>query len=91
VTVAIVLTALVGLVIGIWLGMPGRYSQDADDIERIMESGGARRKKVKRVFTPMAWMQRNFCANSNPSGGWCQSPGRGSGFMLHSPEESERE
>lgn len=88
-TVALVVTALVGLGIGIWLGMPGRYMQSSEDIEKIMDAGGARRRKVKRVFTPMAWLQRNVSAKSNPSRGRRQARSRRSGFQLEVPDERE--
>jgi hypothetical protein len=88
-TVALVLTALVGLGIGIWLGMPGRYTQSSEDIEKIMDAGGARRRKVKRVFTPIAWLQRNASAKSNPSRGRRQARNRRSGFQLDAPDERE--
>ncbi len=88
-TVALLVTALVGLGIGVWLGMPGRYTQSADDIEKIMDSGGARRRKVKRIFTPMAWMQRNVSSRSTPSRGRRQARSRSKGFRLEVPEERE--
>lgn len=50
--------ALAALAVGIWLGMPGRYSQTVDEIEEAMERGGGRRRRVKRIFTPMAWVER---------------------------------
>ena len=88
-TAALVVTALVGLGIGIWLGMPGRYTQSADEIEKVMDAGGGRRRRVKRVFTPMAWMQRNVSSKSTPSRGRRQSRGARGGFRLESPDERE--
>jgi hypothetical protein len=88
-TLALVVTAVVGLLLGIWLGMPGRYTQSVDDIEKIMDQGGGRRKKVKRVFTPMAWLRRSVSSKSTPSRGRRASRGRSSGFRLESPEERE--
>lgn len=82
----IILTAAGGLGIGVWLGMPGRYTQSPDDIERIMESGGRRRRKTKRVFTPLAWMQRKISSTSGPSRDRRKGRGR-SGFKLESPED----
>jgi len=89
VTFALVVTALVGLALGIWLGMPGRYTQSSDEIDKIMDAGGGRRRRVKRVFTPIAWMKRNVSSKSTPSRGRRQSRGRGSGFRLDRPEERE--
>jgi len=86
-TGALILTALIGLGLGIWLGMPGRYTQKTDEIEKIMEAGGGRTRRVKRAFTPMAWMQRSVSSRSTPSRGRRQSGSRGSGFKLESPDE----
>jgi hypothetical protein len=77
----------IGLVVaalawGVWLGLPGRYTQTAKDIEEVMERGGGQRRKVKRRFTPLAWMQRNISARSGGS----HQRGR-SGFKLKSPDE----
>lgn len=82
----VVVTVIGGLGVGIWLGMPGRYTQSVDDIEQIMESGGRRRRKTKRVFTPLAWMQRKISSTSSPSRDRRKGRGR-SGFKLESPEE----
>lgn len=82
----LILTGVVGLGIGIWLGMPGRYRQSAEDIERIMESGGSRRRRARRIFTPLAWMQRKVSARSAPSRDRRSGRGR-SGFKLESPED----
>jgi hypothetical protein len=89
-TLALVVTALVGLAVGVWLGMPGRYTQTPDEIEKIMESGGTRRRKTRRVFTPLAWMQRRASAKSGPSRDRRRARGRRrSGFSLESPDERE--
>ena len=85
----LILTGVIGLVLGIWLGMPGRYKQTPEEIERIMESGGARRRKTKRIFTPMAWIRRN-ASSSGPSRERRKSRGRRSGFSLEAPDEKER-
>lgn len=51
--------AVVALAVGVWLGLPGRYSQSVDDIEKAMESGGGPSRTVRRAFTPLAWLMRN--------------------------------
>ena len=84
----LVLTGVVGLAVGIWLGMPGRYTQTHEDIEQIMESGGARRRRAKRIFTPLAWMQRQI-STSGPSADRRRKRGSRSGFKLESPEDRE--
>ncbi len=45
-----------------------------------MERGGGKRRKVKRVFTPLAWVQRQASARSS------RSRGR-SGFRMESPDD----
>jgi hypothetical protein len=76
-----VVGALVALGIGVWLGMPGRYTQSADDIEQVMTRGGGRRRKVKRRFTPLAWVQRKASPRGDRSGR--TRPG----FRLESPDD----
>jgi len=54
-----IIIGLVALALGFWLGLPGRYTQTPEDIEHDMEwhrSSGTYR--VKRVFTPFAWLFR---------------------------------
>jgi hypothetical protein len=79
-----ILGALVALALGVWLGLPGRYTQSVEDIEKVMESGGARRRRTKRVFTPFAWMQRK----PDTRGSSDRLKGRGgSGFRLEAPDD----
>jgi hypothetical protein len=56
--------ALVALVWGVWMGLPGRYTQSVEEIEKVMEAGGGRRRTVKRVFTPLSWVTRNADSGS---------------------------
>ena len=83
----LILTGVVGLAIGIWLGLPGRYTQDVEEIEQIMDSGGGRRRKTKRAFTPMAWIQRRTDASVTKDRR--RRTGR-SGFSLESPKDRDR-
>jgi len=79
-----VLGALLALGYGVWLGMPGKYTQSVEDIEKVMDAGGGRRRKVKKVFTPIAWMQRR----ADPRGSIDLRKGRGgSGFRIDKPED----
>ena len=84
--VYLILTALIGLGIGVWLGMPGRYTQTSDEIENIMETGVGRRGRRKKVFTPLAWMQRRASAKDTASRGRREGRGRG-GFKIESPDQ----
>ena len=74
--------AVLALIIGVWLGMPGRYEQTIDDIDEVMESGMGRRKKVQRRFTAVAWMQRQVSVRTRGSRG-----PQGRGFNLESPDD----
>jgi hypothetical protein len=84
--VYLILTALVGLGIGLWFGMPGRFTQTSDDIEHIMETGVGRRGRRKKAFTPIAWMQRRASAKDTASRGRRQGRGR-AGFNLEAPDD----
>ena len=52
-----ILVALAAVGLGIWLGLPGKYDQSLEDIERNMDLGRDR-QRAKRYFTPLAWIQR---------------------------------
>lgn len=79
-----VVSGILALGFGIWLGLPGRYDQSPDDIDRIMTQGGGRRRKTKRMFTPLAWFQRK--ANARTERGARRGAGR-RGFNLERPED----
>jgi hypothetical protein len=53
-----ILLGIAAVALGIWLGLPGRYTQSVDEIEKAMERGGARRNTVKRHFTPLDWFRK---------------------------------
>jgi len=76
-----IIGAIVALALGIWLGLPGRYSRDLDEIDEIMDQGGRRRRKVKRRFTAVAWMYRKLGSSSG------RGHQRRRGFNLESPED----
>lgn len=75
-----ILGGLAAVALGIWLGLPGRYDQSLEDVERNMVLGTGRTRKVKRHFTPLAWIQRKL----NPRGSQTQ---RRRGFNLEHPDE----
>lgn len=54
-----ILVGLVAVGIGIWLGLPGKYEQTQEDIEKAMDRGGAKRNQVKKVFTPLDWLRKS--------------------------------
>ena len=70
--------AVAALVWGAWMGLPGRYTQSPEEIEKVMEAGGGRRRTVKRVFTPMSWVTRHADSTAR----------RGArGFRLQAPKD----
>lgn len=75
-----ILGAVVALALGVWLGLPGRFEPDMEEIERTMALGIGRTRKVKRRFTPLAWVQRQLSAR----GGGAH---RRRGFNLESPDD----
>jgi hypothetical protein len=79
-----IVAAVLALALGVWLGLPGRYDQTPDDIERDMEWGTGRAYKVKRHFTPLAWVQRQLKARGQRS-----RPRRS--FQMESPDERDEE
>ena len=80
-----ILGAVAALALGIWLGLPGRYDRRPDEIDRAMGAPGGRTKKVKRHFTPLAWVRRqiNVSTGGSRSRG---SGGGGRGFTLERPD-----
>lgn len=72
--------ALAAVAVGVWLGLPGRYDQSLEDVERNMVLGTGKTRKVKRHFTPLAWLQRKL----SPRG---SSAPRRRGFQLEHPDE----
>ena len=57
---------IVCLGIGLWIARPST-GQIRDDAEAVMFAGTGRRRRVKRAFTPMAWLQRNPKVGSSRS------------------------
>lgn len=53
-----ILIGLLAVGVGVFLGLPGRYEQTTDEIEKAMDRGGARRNQVKKVFTPLDWLRK---------------------------------
>ncbi len=74
-----IIGAVAALGLGLWLGLPGRYEPEHDEIEKTMTSGYGRTKRVKRHFTPMAWVKRNVDVGTRSKGG--------GGFKLEKPED----
>jgi hypothetical protein len=78
-----IIVGVAALALGFWLGLPGRYTQTPEDIEHDMEwrrSGGTYR--VKRSFTPFAWLFRK------PSARMDRSRSRRP-FHLESPDDKD--
>lgn len=77
-----IVIGLAALGLGVWLGLPGKYDQSLEDIERNMEQGASQSRKAKRHFTPLAWAQRKL----QPRRTRRQAPRRRP-FELDSPDD----
>jgi len=74
-----ILGAVLALALGVWLGLPGRYTQPIEEMEEVMDRGGVvRRKRVKRSISPVAWLQRQPKVRTRR---------KGRGFHLEGPED----
>ena len=51
-----VLGGVLALGLGVYLGLAGRYRPDFEELDEALGPGG-RTRKVKRVFTPLAWLR----------------------------------
>ena len=51
--------AVVALIVGIWLGLPGSEQPTADDIDKILDQPDRRRRRVTRHRMPMDWFRRS--------------------------------
>lgn len=77
-----IIIGLAALGLGIWLGLPGRYTQTPEDIEHEMKWHKAGTYRVKRVFTPLAWIQRKPQARGDHTR-------HRSSFRMESPDEGD--
>ena len=50
---------MIALGVGIWLGLPGRYEQSIDELEKSLDAKQRRRRRKKRSISPLAWVQRS--------------------------------
>jgi hypothetical protein len=75
-----ILGGLLAVGVGVWLGLPGRYEQSAEELDQLMDKPG-RTRKVKRHFTPLAWFQRKAPPKKRPS---ARAP-----FRLSTPGEND--
>lgn len=79
-----ILGVVAAFALGIWWGLPGRYTQTAEDIDEIMDKGGGRRSRTKRIFTPLAWVQRSVSARRSIDR---KERGGRRGFRIESPKD----
>lgn len=84
-----ILVLIAAFCLGLWWGLPGRYTQTAEDIEKIMAEGGRRRRPVKRVFTPLAWVRRR--ADPTASRERLRTRGSSRTFKVERPEDRRAE
>ncbi len=78
-----IIIGLAALGLGIWLGLPGRYTQTPEDIEQEMKWRKGGTYRVKRVFTPLAWLRRKPQARGDHTR-------HRSSFHLESPDDEDR-
>ncbi len=71
--------AVLAFLLGIWLGLPGRY-RSAEEIEELMAQGPRRRQRVRRRFVAVAWLQRQISGRSMH---------RDRGFGLRAPDDRD--
>ena len=75
-----ILGCVFALAWGVWLGLPGRYTQRVEDIEEAMVRGTGRRRgrRVKRSLSPVAWLHRQPSVSTTR---------RSRGFDVKAPDE----
>lgn len=74
-----ILGALLAVAFGVWLGLPGRYERDEDELAEKLGEGGST-ARAKRHFTPMAYFARKL----KP-----QPRAKGSRFRLADPAKKD--
>lgn len=55
-----ILGAVAALALGIWLGLPGRYERDLDEIDRALDEDGIGRARATRHFLVVDWFFRGL-------------------------------
>jgi hypothetical protein len=55
-----ILGAVAALALGIWLGLPGRYERDLDEIDRALGEDGIGRARATRHFLVVDWFFRGL-------------------------------
>lgn len=74
-TVLLVLGAVAALLVGVWIGMPGRFSQSQEEIEERLEQDGEH-AKVRRRETFIGILQKKAQKGSDRRRGGGRSPFR---------------
>ena len=55
-----ILGAVVALVLGVWLGLPGRYESDPEELDRVLTEEGTGRARATRHFLAVDWFFRRL-------------------------------
>ncbi|HET9948480.1 MAG TPA: hypothetical protein VFQ22_06140 [Longimicrobiales bacterium] len=50
--------AVAALALGIFLGLPGKFEQTQEDIERLIASGGGERRRRHQLLSPVGFFKR---------------------------------
>lgn len=65
-----ILGGVAALLLGLWLGLPGRYERRSDqELERLLDHGRGSRHTVKRHFTPLDWFRKEERGSRRRQGG----------------------
>jgi hypothetical protein len=55
-----ILGAVAALALGVWLGLPGRYESDPEEIDRVLGEEGTGRARATRHFLVVDWFFRGL-------------------------------
>ena len=54
-----ILGGVLALALGVWLGLPGRYEQDQEEIDRLLGRPSGSPRRAKRHFMYLDWLRND--------------------------------
>jgi hypothetical protein len=60
-----ILGAVAALLLGVWLGLPGRYDYDPEELEQALVEGGHERARATRHFMAVDWFFRKLTRSAH--------------------------